>query len=715
MVTNPAGRPWLCAVLGSLFLGAAAPPAPVLRVECAPARQLKVFRPTEALGESIDRVGHGAADKLFTREVMEPVLSAGWQTVTYRQNTELHAEAWHWNPEGTWSEPGHKGYFNGNAKPGAPIRHSYGAPLPRRGVTRDDGTDLEGYSRLTDGSATSFWKSNPYLGKAFTGEEDALHPQWVILDFTVPQMVTALRIHWGHPYARRYVVQYWTGTDPIKDVRGGAWVAFPQGVVASGQGGEETLELAARPIRAQFLRILMSASSNTVEPGASGDPRNAQGYAIRELYAGTRSPDGAFHDLVRHTPDQDQTPTYCSSIDPWHEAGDLREEGGDQVGLDLFFTSGYTRGLPAMVPVAMIYGQPEDAAHEIAYLKERGYPISYIELGEECDGHYMLPEDYGALYLQFADALHKVDPGLRLGGPAFTGSNKDIETWPDAQGRVSWTGRFIDYLRTHGRLRDLAFFSFEHYPFDPGKIPWSALYDEPALVGNIQKIWREDGVPRDVPLFITESNISPSSSEAFVDIWGALWLADYVGGFFSAGGDALYFFHYLPDALSPGANRSMGTFNFFSADRDLKIRQPLAQYFASRLINLSWVQPGNGEQRLFPATCDIKDGAGHTLVTAYPLLRPDGQWAILVVNKDQENAHTVTVAFQDGTQRMGGFRGNLAIETFGRAQYQWHPDRKGGWADPDGPILATTVQAEKDTRITLPAASVTVLRGKAGF
>src|SRR6266481_4512983 len=90
---------------------------------------------------------------------IQQILSAGWQTVTYRQNTELHVEAWHWNPQGTWSDPAGKGYFTGSATPGAEmIRHSYGYPLPHRGVTRDDGTDTEGYSRLTDGDEDSYWK-----------------------------------------------------------------------------------------------------------------------------------------------------------------------------------------------------------------------------------------------------------------------------------------------------------------------------------------------------------------------------------------------------------------------------------------------------------------------------------------------------------------------------------------------------------------------------
>ena len=146
-----------------------------IRVDAAPSHATNTIVPTKALGAGIDRLPYGAADKLFNDATIQQVLSAGWQTVTYRQNTELHTEAWHWNPQGTWSDPAGKGYFTGNAVPGGEmIRHSYGYPLPHRGVTRDDGTDTVGYSRLTDGDKESYWKSNPYLTQTFTGEDDAL-------------------------------------------------------------------------------------------------------------------------------------------------------------------------------------------------------------------------------------------------------------------------------------------------------------------------------------------------------------------------------------------------------------------------------------------------------------------------------------------------------------------------------------------------------------
>jgi len=695
-----------------VFFGSAIVRAQTIRVDSTPGHATHSFVPNQTLGAGVDRLPYGATEKLFTEPILKQALSAGWQAVTYRQNTELFVEAWHWNPQGTWSDPAAKGYFTGSAVPTEIIRHSYGYSLPHRGVTRNDGTETRGYSRLTDSDLNSYWKSNPYLTRAFTGEDDSLHPQWVILDLATNQDINAIRIAWAEPFARRYLVQYWTGEDAIRLPTKGVWQTFPAGSVANGNGGTVTLSLGSMPTTVRFIRIWMTESSNTCDTHGPSDRRNCVGYAIRELYVGTSTPDGKFHDLVRHTPDQDQTATYCSSVDPWHEPSDLAEKSGDQVGFDLFFTSGITRGLPAIIPIAMLYGTPEDSAAQIAYLEKRGYPISYIEMGEEPDGQDMLPEDYAALYLQWANTLHRVDPALKLGGPVFTGENKDIEVWADADGKTSWTGRFIDALRRAGRLRDLAFFSFEHYPYDPCKISWSSLYDEPTLVTHILQVWRDDGVPPDVPLIISESNLSWQTSEAYVDIFGALWLADYVGAFLTAGGDGIYYFHYLPLGMHPGCNDSIGTFGMFSSDANYQIQSYASQYFASQLINLDWVQPGNGVHRTFPAVSDINDATGHVLVTAYAILRPDGRWSMLLVNKDQENPHPVRISFHNSDNNTDSFfTGSVNVITFGRAQYQWHPADTGGFPDPDGPAKRETVTATKATTFSLPEASITVIEG----
>jgi len=726
------------ALLIEHFLVSLVATAQTIQVDITPSHSTNHFVPNQTLGAGIDRIPVAAIDKDFVEPNLGRALASGWQPVTYRQNTELLVEAWHWNPRGTWSDPSGKGYFTGSTDSTDFIRYSYGYPLPRRGFTRNDGTDNAGFSRLTDGDLNTYWKSNPYLTQRFTGESDALHPQWVVVDLAQIQQVDSIRVAWAAPYAIHYLVQYWTGDDPIKLPTRGTWQTFPHGAVASGKGGSETLRLSDHPLPVRHLRIWMTESSNTCDPRASSsnlksDPRNCVGYAIDELYIGTMTADGDFHDIVRHTPDQEQTTTYCSSVDPWHEPANLLSTKQAQVGFDLFFTSGVTRGLPAMIPVAVLYDTPENAAAEIAYLKKHNYPISYVEMGEEADGQFTLPEDYAALYLQSATAIHKVDPTLKLGGPSFTGENKDIEVWPDANGKVSWTGRFIDYLKQHGRMNDLAFFSFEHYPYDPCRIPWGSLYDEPDLVSHILQTWREDGVPADVPMFITESNLSSAASETSLDLFAGLWLADYIGSFLNAGGNGVYFFHYLPLQMEHGCNDSPGTFGMFTVDSAYNIQQPLSQFFASQLINLEWVQPGASEHQMFPAKSDIDDGAGHTLVTAYALERPDGQWSLMIVNRDQQNARKVQIVFQD--QASGGadfFSGPVDTSVFGRDQYQWHPavtefmahaERSAarsvevnipGKAEPDGPIEHKTETAEKHTEYDLPAASITVIRGKLG-
>ena len=182
------------------------------------------FIPNQSLGAGIDRMPAAAVEKYFSQPALPAVLAAGWQPVTYRQNTELAVEAWHWNPQGTWSDSSGKGYFTGSATPTETIKHSYGYSLPHRGFTRNDGTDTRRFLASDRWGPEYVLKSNPYLSKAFTGEDDSLHPQWVVIDLATPQPINALRIAWSDPYAKQYLVQYWTGDEAIKFPTKGSWV-----------------------------------------------------------------------------------------------------------------------------------------------------------------------------------------------------------------------------------------------------------------------------------------------------------------------------------------------------------------------------------------------------------------------------------------------------------------------------------------------------------
>lgn len=681
-------------------------------------RAVNTFQPRYALGSTVDRVPANATDTFFRADQIRQILSAGWGVISYRQNTDLFVQAWHWNPKGKWSDPAGKGYFVGDSSPTKePIQHSYGYSLPHRGFTRNGGTEFDGFSRLDDGNLDTYWKSNPYLTKEFTGEDDSLHPQWVVIDLEKAESIDAIRIAWAEPYARAFEIQYWVGNgDAMDEPTKGEWKTFSSGGVTDGKGSTSTLRLSALPVQTRYVRIRMTESSNTCDSHGSSDRRNCVGYAIREVYLGTLDENGGFRDLVHHSPDQKQTLTVCSSVDPWHEPSDLyvapdRMESGDQPGFDLFFTSGITRGLPAIIPIAMLYSTPEDAAAQMTYISKRGYAVSYIEMGEEPDGQYMLPEDYAALYLQFASALHKVNPNFKLGGPVFEGVTEDIKAWPDVRGRTSWLGRFLDYLKAHDRLQDLAFMSFEHYPYDGCETPWENLYQEPELITHIMQVWRQDGLPAGIPLLDTETN--DHGGEAAVDIFGALWLADSFGGFLTAGGQSTHYYHDLPySPPHPACKNSWGTYHMFMVDDHYQIRQRTSQYYAARLMTQEWAQPVDADHRLFVASSDVRDEQGHILITAYPLLRPDGQWSLMLVNKDQDREHNVRIEFREAAGKTSALTGNVIMITFGKKQYQWHPARKKGYADPDKPPATSSIRANKDTTYNLPPASLTIVRGK---
>ncbi len=203
--------PATCLFLFILVLGGeVAAAAQTVTVDVGPGKAI-AFDPDKALGTSMDILPAKEFDAVYSDSIMKASLSAGWGPISYRQNTELTYDAWHWNPDGKWSDESHQsGYFVGNAEPKEFLRKSFGYRLPHRGTTRSDSGQSE-YSRMTDGDPDSYWKSNPYLTEKYTGEPDSEHPQWVVIEFGLPQQIDAIQIDWASPYATRYVVEYWTG------------------------------------------------------------------------------------------------------------------------------------------------------------------------------------------------------------------------------------------------------------------------------------------------------------------------------------------------------------------------------------------------------------------------------------------------------------------------------------------------------------------------
>ena len=232
------------------------------------------FDPDSALGSSIDVLSRRDIDMVYSPHIIQESLSAGWGPITYRNNTELRMAAWHWTENGTWSDAAHRsGYFTGSTELKEPIRYILAYALPHRGFATSG-------DRPVQGPNLSYWKSNPYLTSKFTGESDALHPQWVIVDLKADKPVNAVRIagRVRTPPNIRWSIGWGQGTrstsTEVPRVNGRA---FASGVVNNAQGGTSTLKLADTPVSTRFVRVLMTESSNTCDEHGAGDVRNCVG------------------------------------------------------------------------------------------------------------------------------------------------------------------------------------------------------------------------------------------------------------------------------------------------------------------------------------------------------------------------------------------------------------------------------------------------------
>jgi hypothetical protein len=684
-------------------------------------RSANRFVPSHALGAGIDGHDHGVIDLQLSQPNIEAMLSTGLKSLTYRLRTELAGEVWHWNPQGQWSDQNNRqGYWISDPKSDQTISLSYGYSLPRRGNTIDQAND-DGFSRLDDGDLQSFWKSNPYLDREFTHESNSLHPQWIVIEFARPEAINALRVLWGQPFAERYRIQY-GNFDDVSDIALNSketWTDFPTNEFVGGadypaKSKGNLIQVSKDPIRVRWLRLLMTESSGR-SAVTSTDIRDRVGFAVREVGAGFLDSQGKFHDRVRHGAGRGrQTIIHVSSTDPWHRESD-RDEGVEQLGLDRVYRNGLTNGLPMLLPVGLAYNTPENASNEIGFLRQRGYKFDRVELGEEPDGQYLTPEDFGALYLEWADAIHRVDPKVRLGGPSFQEILPDDEERVYKLGNSEWLRRFLAYLKKRGRLSDYSFFSFEWYPFDDVCRPVAPqLTRAPRMLAESLRQMQRRGLSHDIPWIISEYGYSAFAARAALTIEGALLNADIVGKFLTLGGDQAFLFGYTPGYMARDFRCTTGNNMLFSMDQQGNVRHRFATYFGARLLTEEWLQPGDRVHEIYPASSNIRNADGDELVTAYAVRRPDGQWSVLLINKDPKRAFRMKLFFRGPSGLAQGFCGSVDLFQFSGEQYQLNSDPNNPY-----PIKAQTperraIEVDEQRLIEVPPYSLTVVRAKLG-
>ena len=88
------------------------------------------------------------------------------------------------------------------------------------------------------------------------------------------------------------------------------------------------------------------------------------------------------------------------------------------------------------------------------------------------------------------------------------------------------------------------------------------------------------------------------------------------------------------------------------------------------MLSHEWVEPGDQPHEIYPAVSDVLNGNRDQLITAYATRRPDGLWAVMLINRDPTRTFQTNVVFRDTVSgSVGGFDGPLDLYQFSSKQY----------------------------------------------
>ena len=91
------------------------------------------------------------------------------------------------------------------------------------------------------------------------------------------------------------------------------------------------------------------------------------------------------------------------------------------------------------------------------------------------------------------------------------------------------------------------------------------------------------------------------------------------------------------------------------------------------------------------------DAAGRQVITSYAVHRPDGNWSLILINRDLNSAHQIRLVIEDAGHVQHSFLGPVAL-----VQYCNTPSENKN----------TTITPSGDGMYNLPIGSITVIRGK---
>ncbi|MBO0867856.1 MAG: cellulose binding domain-containing protein [Micromonosporaceae bacterium] len=320
---------------------------------------------------------------------------------------------------------------------------------------------------------------------------------------------------------------------------------------------------------------------------------------------------------------------------------------------DTFMASVQRIGAQPMIIANYGTGTPEEAAGWVRYANiTKGYHANYWTIGNENYGNGYYGADweadnhadksagtYAAGVVAYTQAMKAVDPNIKVGAVLTMPAN-----WPDAlvgsedsgswnQTVLSIAGPYIDYVDIH---------------WYPGGSTASQSLDKAAQIDDAMFLLHQQIVRYGGPnasrlgISLTETNVGTGENTQP----GALFLADVYSGLLENGVFTVDWWDVhngIGNVSTVAGQTDYGDFGILSSGNcssdgvtcEPALNTPFAPYFALKMMG-SFAHPG--DQLLRAATSD-------PMVSAHASRRPNGDLAVLLVNKDPDNAHAVNIGY----------------------------------------------------------------------
>jgi hypothetical protein len=326
---------------------------------------------------------------------------------------------------------------------------------------------------------------------------------------------------------------------------------------------------------------------------------------------------------------------------------------------DTFMAGAAKTGAEPMIIANYGTGTAQEAADWVRYANvTKKYGARYWTIGNENygNGHYgaaweaddhadKSPKEYAATVVAYANAMKAVDPTIKIGAVLTMPGN-----WPDGIVGPGDSGTWNQEVLTRaGSVID--FVDVHWYP--GGSTPAETL-TKPAQIQDAVELLKQQitryAAGRAIGISMTETNVDVGRNTQP----GALFLADVYSGLLAQGVFTVHWWnvHNGLGTVSEVAGEtdyndygllSSGNCNADNTVCQPPLNTPFAPYHALSLMG-DFARAGDRF---------IGTGSDDALVSAHAVRRADGELAVLLINKDPENARTVSLNYHGFTPAAG--------------------------------------------------------------